>query len=193
MRRFVIAAGLAAATALPGQLLAQESTPPVPRDRPSVEEGVQMPAEAPADDGTVGHVLIGEWTLLWLSLNRSHSVTIEHAFSAGGMTNLVGHAIGDQTGNCPLTGYVVDEFVGELRDGFDIRTVPLSALVRLRIQCPTEEIRIDAFGLPDGPVLISGRAMLLLGDGSRIVEAVAMGRADTLEPGEPDETGEAGE
>lgn len=162
-----------------GPAVAQQAGVPVPAERPASQQEAPastQPRLSRAAEQEPRHPLVGDWSLLWLAHGRSHALVIDRVVPGRGITDLVGRAEGDRTGVCALDGYLVDEFVGELRDGFDIRTVPLSALVRLRVRCAAEEILIEAFGLPAGSIAMAGRATILAGDGSRIVEAIAIGR-----------------
>jgi hypothetical protein len=164
------AAGIGAAAAQPG--------PQVPAAVPAVPPpGPVAAPPPPAASAPTRHVLAGEWRIGWPTRpGVLNLMTIETVAPFAGGLQIYGRVAADNGETCPMTGTVYDEFSGQVREGLDIRTVTMSTLVRMRVQCRASELWIEAFGLPGGPVLMSGRGTVIAGDGQRVHHPVQLGR-----------------
>jgi hypothetical protein len=158
-----------AASAQPGPQV-PAAIPAVPPPGPVA---APPPAAAPA---APRHALAGEWRIGWPTRpGVINPMTIEVVAPFAGGLQLFGRVTSDAGEACPMSGAVYDEFSGQVRDGLDLRTVVLSTLVRLRVNCQGAELWIEAFGLPGGPVSMAGRATVIA-DGQRAHHPVQLGR-----------------
>lgn len=121
--------------------------------------------------------LTGDWTLTWPARPGSRNLlTVERATPVPGGASLTGRVIADDKEVCSVSGVVYERMAVPVQDGLDVRTVSLERLARLRVQCARGETWIEAFGLPDGPVLYVGRATVLAPDGRRGFQPVHLSR-----------------
>ena len=175
--KLIIALGLSLLSA-PGAALAQSrpAAKPVQKPAPKPAPAPAAPA-APAQPGKPQrHQLMGEWNVYWVSDNRTSKMRVLQAQSAEGITNFSG-ALGTAGGDaCTITGTVVDNFGGQYVDGTDAKTVSIAAYVVARALCDQGQIWIEAFGLPSGKALMSGRATFIAADGRRSFVPIALGR-----------------
>lgn len=122
------------------------------------------------------HVLQGNWNVYWFGDSKVTRMNIVQASGAGGLTNLVG-AFATQDGEaCPLTGTVFDLVNAQYEEGPTVKTIGISAYVLARAQCQKGQLWIEAFGLPTGKVLMSGRITFIPNEGQRSYVPVALGR-----------------
>lgn len=124
-----------------------------------------------------GHVLQGEWKVYWISDDRTTQMKVVEATQIqAGLTNFIG-AIGTPAGDgCSITGTVVDNLNGQFAEGIEVRTAAILSYVIAHASCPREQLWLEAFGLPTGKILMSGRATFIAPDGARRYAAVALGR-----------------
>jgi len=170
-----------------GSSWAPTSQPPVARkavSKPPAKKSEAAPAAAPVkpddsstDAATKGHVLRGEWKVYWIGEDRTTQMNVVEANQTQpGLTSFIG-AIGTPSGEgCPITGTVVDSLNGQFAEGIEVRTLAIVSYVVARATCPQDQLWVEAFGLPNGKVLMSGRATFVSPDGKRRYAAIAFGR-----------------
>lgn len=162
-------------------LAAQQRPQPAPA-APQAPSAPQVPAAVPAPtpappQAQTRHALAGAWRVTWPTrANVTNALTIDSVSAVQGAVNVVGRVAADNGETCAVTGSVFDEFIGQFRDGLDMRTMSLAALVRLRLHCANDETWIEAFGLPGGPILMIGRATTIARDGTRSHQPVHLVR-----------------
>jgi Flp pilus assembly protein TadD len=92
------------------------------------------------------------------------------------LDNRVG-ALASQEGEaCTVNGTVVDTLNAQFAEGIEMRTLAVQSYVVAKAACAKQQIWIEAFGLPNGKVLMSGRATMVPQEGERRYLAVALGR-----------------
>lgn len=137
-------------------------------------------AVAPADAAVpakTGHVLEGDWKVYWIGDDKTSQLKLIQAQSAGkGLTNFVGALASADGEACPVNGTVVDSLNGQFAEGIEMRTLAIQSYVVAKAICAKQQIWIEAFGLPNGKVLMSGRATIVPAAGERSYLAVALGR-----------------
>jgi hypothetical protein len=143
---------------------------PNPTAAPAAKAAVPQPQEKPT------HALEGAWKVYWINENKTSEMRIGQVVRGEGLTNVVGSIATLQAEACPLTGTVVDSLTGQFIDGIETKMQQISAYVVLRAQCPTRQIWIEGFGMPNGRVLIPGRATVIGSKGDREFHAVGLGR-----------------
>lgn len=162
----------------------RQAQPASPSQAPAVTSGPQVPAatQAPspapvaAPAGAAGHVLAGVWRVQWPLRSVVNALTVDNVVAFQGGVNLSGSYVGDGNERCLMSGTVFDQFGAPVRDGLDTRVIAVSALVRLRLQCPNADTWIEAFGMPSGPILMAGRGTRLAANSQPAYEPVVLGR-----------------
>jgi len=177
------------------------SKPPAPKPKPSKPKPASSAAKAPASPKTEGkeapsavaptngaapatadpsktpqHVLQGNWIVFWYGENKATPMNIAQASGNNGITTFMGGIATLQNEVCALVGTVLDDAKAQYADGPTTKSLAIAAYVMMRAQCAKSQIWIEAFGLPDGKVLMSGRAMIVSSDGQRSYAPVAFGR-----------------
>jgi hypothetical protein len=154
------------------------SAPPTTGKAPAEQKSAPKTApQKEAGAAAKGHVLQGEWKVYWISDDRTTQMKVVEATQIQtGLTNFIG-AIGTPTGDgCSITGTVVDNLNGQFAEGIEVRTAAILSYVIAHASCPREQLWLEAFGLPTGKILMSGRATFIAPDGARRYAAVALGR-----------------
>jgi hypothetical protein len=164
------------------------AAPPKPEAVPTAKVDVAPAAKAenvpaaaalaaPANATAKGHVLQGEWKVYWISEDRTTQMNVVQASQTQpGLTSFIG-AIGTPSGEgCPLTGTVVDNLSGRFSEGIEVRSLAIISYVVAQAACAKDQLWVEAFGLPNGKVLMSGRATFVSADGKRRYAAIAFGR-----------------
>ncbi len=153
-----------------------KKTESAPAAKPESAPAAAAPA-TPPNAGAKGHVLQGEWKVYWISEDRTTQMNVVQANQTQpGLTSFIG-AIGTPSGEgCPLTGTVVDNLNGQFSEGIEVRNLAILSYVVAQAACAKDQLWVEAFGLPGGKVLMSGRATFVSADGKRRYAAIAFGR-----------------
>ncbi len=148
-----------------------------PKEAPSAGAPTNGAAPATADPTkTPQHMLQGNWVVFWYGENKATPMNIAQASGNNGITTFMGGIATLQNEVCALVGTVLDDAKAQYADGPTTKSLAIAAYVMMRAQCAKSQIWIEAFGLPDGKVLMSGRAMIVSSDGQRSYAPVAFGR-----------------
>jgi hypothetical protein len=158
--------------------LAQAPSPPaqkLPPKKPPAATAPQAPAApAPTDDSK--HMLLGDWNIYWVADNRTSKMKVFQAQTLNGVTSFAGALATAYGEACTFSGNVLDTFTGQFADDQNIKTVNVSAYVIIKGLCDNGQVWIEAFGLPSGKALMSGRATFINMQGNRNYVPVALGR-----------------
>jgi|GEM_PF-6374353 len=122
------------------------------------------------------HILLGNWTVYWFGVNKVTYMNIAQASGSDGITTFMGGIATLDKEVCSTFGTVIDAAEAHYQDGPTTKNINMSAYVIMRVQCKQSQIWIEAFGLPAGKVLMSGRATILDVSGQRKYAPVAFGR-----------------
>jgi hypothetical protein len=122
------------------------------------------------------HVLQGEWIAYWYGVQKVTPMNIAQASGNAGITTFMGGIATLDNEACAVVGTVLDNAEARYEEGPAAKALSISAYVMMRAQCKNSQIWIEAFGLPAGKVLMSGRATILGSDGKRSYAPIAFGR-----------------
>lgn len=152
------------------------TSPPTTKSQPAQKAPAKSEPE-PQGSAEKNHALQGEWKVYWIADDRTTQMNVVSAVQTQtGLTNFIG-ALGTIGGEgCPITGTVVNSLNGQFAEGIEVRTLAILSYVVARANCQQEQVWLEAFGLPSGKVLMSGRVTFVAGDGKRRYLAVALGR-----------------
>jgi hypothetical protein len=165
-------------TALRPAAAAKPATPgtaPAPPNLAPPAQSEKTPAAEIANK-TQQHALQGNWIVYWYGVNKSTIMNVAQASGNNGLTTFMGALATLDKEACSTVGTVIDSAKLQYQDGPATKTLSVSAYVIMRVQCKNSQIWIEAFGLPAGKVLMSGRATLIDLSGKRSYAPVALGR-----------------
>jgi len=154
--------------------VATRATQTAPKSIPSSE--TSTPTMAEDKSKTQNHVLQGNWNIYWYGINKVTYMSIAQASGSGGITTFMGGVSTLDKEACSTFCTVIDAAEAHYQDGPTTKTISMNAYVIIRVQCKNSQIWIEAFGLPSGKVLMSGRATVIDVNGQRKYLPVALGR-----------------
>ena len=153
---------------------APKTTKPAPA--PALPPQPSIPAVEGEKPKTQNHVLQGNWNVYWYGVNKATYMNIAQASGGDGITTFMGAIATLDKEACSTFGTVIDAADAHYQDGPTYKTISMSAYVIMRVQCKNSQIWIEAFGLPAGKVLMTGRATIIDANGQRKYAPVALGR-----------------
>lgn len=165
-----------AAPAATPKIPAQKNAKPAPAPAPVPPAQPSTPAVEGEQPKTQNHVLQGNWNVYWYGVNKATYMNIAQASGGSGITTFMGALATLDKEACSTFGTVIDAADASYQDGPTSKTISMSAYVIMRVQCKNSQIWIEAFGLPAGKVLMTGRATIIDANGQRKYAPVALGR-----------------
>lgn len=128
---------------------------------------------APSASAPAQHALARDWRVLWTLDGSFSTLQVNGVTATGGVTQFDGTLTND-TETCPIRGSVIDKATVTYLDGIEASSMTILAYVSMMANCADVSMRLDLLGLPEGSILMSGRAVLERKDGSHAVLPIAL-------------------
>jgi hypothetical protein len=123
-------------------------------------------------------VLQGNWTLTWLESGNRNEIRIPNAKTTNGITEIYGASTVSGSELCPTEASIWERGMLTLPSiSRPAQTIGVSSYIVFRMNCSDVVAEIHAFGTPNNPTAMVGRATMTFKATNQIkYEAVLIGR-----------------
>lgn len=118
----------------------------------------------------------GKWRVFWTADGRVSDMSIDTVTARGEAAIFAGSIVQDNVA-CPLQGQLVSTTRVTYAEGIQSTSLDVPSLVTISAACPALMIAMEAFGLPDGKFLMSGRAIVKASSGAQAILPFALSPA----------------
>jgi hypothetical protein len=124
-------------------------------------------------DPVFEQTLAGQWLVFWTAEGRVSTVLINNVLPQGNVIAFDGLIL---QGNerCPLTGTLINSAHLDYTDGIERTSIEIPSVARLSASCSNMTMALELLGLSGSEFLLSGRAIITIGGGSKLIQPIGM-------------------